>query len=365
MYKIRNSLLNPEKMSYVKEGVNYDIQLNCNEGINPYGFNEDIIKDRSFPYDMWKEYHMPLRLKDRIVEYWAPTTDISTKNIFLSNGSINSLYTISNIFLSENPKVLGVKPQFSEFVTNLKALGYEYEGITLNRENNYELNVDSLIDMISMDHSLIYLDNPNNPTGQFLSVEQIERIVKRAKELGVFLLVDEAFADYMDITESAANLINEYENLIVARTFSKGLGMAGSRVGYSLCSPEIVEAMAMLQDPYIFPEYLEIISIDILDNYEYLKAAIEKIKKTKTMVVENIGNNLKIAVTEMKVPISMVYHVDHNVDLAHEFGIRGISVISGSDFYGLDKSCIRLRVPRLEDSELLISVLKEINENQG
>lgn len=134
---------------------------------------------------MWKEYHMPLRLKDRIVEYWGPTADISTKNIFLSNGSINSLYTISNIFLSENPKVLGVKPQFSEFVTNLKALGYEYEGITLNRENNYELNVDSLIDMISKEHSLIYLDNPNNPIGQFLSVEQIERIVKRAKELGV------------------------------------------------------------------------------------------------------------------------------------------------------------------------------------
>lgn len=362
MYKIRKSLLNTVKVSYVKDQVAYDIKLNCNEGINPYGYNEEILKNIDLSYDSWKNYNHPVKLVEKIVEVWKPYASVNAENVFLSNGSINSLYTISSMFLSEKPKVLGIMPQFTEYVTNLKALGYEYEALQLKEEDNYEIDVEEFISLISNEHSLIYLDNPNNPTGQFISLENIERIVKRAKTLGVFVLVDEAFADYLGYEMSAGSLINQYENLIVARTFSKGLGLAGPRMGYSICSPFINQALSMLQDPYIFPKFLEDVGVKSLSDKDYLQNATKKIRDTKTMVKESIGNNLKIAVTNNSIPICMLYHKNDNVDLAHEFGKRGVGVISGDDFYGLTKNCVRLRVPKLEEMELLLEALKQIDE---
>ena len=94
------------------------------------------------------------------------------------------------------------------------------------------------------------MDNPNNPTGQCIPLEQIEYIVREAAKDNICVLVDEAYGEYMRSENSAITLIKTYDNLIVLRTFSKGFGLAGLRLGYLVARPEIIEEMKKLTSPY-------------------------------------------------------------------------------------------------------------------
>ena len=80
--------------------------------------------------------------------------------------------------------------------------------------------------------NVIYLDNPNNPTGKIIPLEEIEEVVKKAAELDIAVIVDEVYGDFMSKENSSISLINQYDNLLIVRSFSKGFGLAGLRIGY-------------------------------------------------------------------------------------------------------------------------------------
>src|SRR5699024_4459156 len=107
----------------------------------------------------------------------------------------------------------------------------------LSAENKYLFESFSIIFKLQQaDYKLLYLDNPNNPTGQIIPIEEIEFIVKKAAENSTCVIVDEAYGDYMDQQSSAISLVHKYENLFVVRTFSKAYGLAGMRIGYVVAS---------------------------------------------------------------------------------------------------------------------------------
>ena len=88
--------------------------------------------------------------------------------------------------------------------------------------------------MVNIDTSvnLIYIDTPNNPTGQILDKKDAIKLLEYTRNLGIGVIIDEAYGDYLSKEHSCIDLVDKYENLIVIRTFSKGLGLAGIRAGY-------------------------------------------------------------------------------------------------------------------------------------
>lgn len=362
MYKIRKSLLDTEKKSYVKEETIYDIKLNCNEGINPYGFDEKLLEQVDFNYEMWMNYpyHGPLR--EAVIKYWEKFVNLEKENIIFSQGSMGSLHSICSLFLTENPKVIGFVPQFTEFVTNLLAMGYEYVGVPLKAENNYRMVIEDLISQIDESYSFVYLDNPNNPTGYYLELDDVRRLLEHAKSKKVFVIVDEAYGDFVENSRSSVNLLEEFDNLISVRTMSKGFGLAGARLGYIIANKTIINYLDKLQDPYVVPGPVVKLGTLLLQNEHYIEGTMKKISKFKKSLRNTLGENLKMAETIDECPIALLYHINESVDLAHEFGLRGVSVISGDDFYSLKKNCCRLRVPTEEKMEILLDVVKEIEK---
>ena len=83
----------------------------------------------------------------------------------------------------------------------------------------------SVVDAISADTSLVCIDRPNNPTGQTLTLAEVEQILARCEQLGVYCIVDEAYGDFIPREESAVTLGPKYKNIIIVRTFSKGFGL--------------------------------------------------------------------------------------------------------------------------------------------
>ena len=216
--------------------------LDCSLGSNLFGVSHRVL-DAAKEYDwsgVWR-YPDPTYqdLKEKISRFWVEYADLDKRQIQIANGAVVVLERVNKIFVGSGAKVLGYSPQFTEYTTDVEACGGRYEAVLLDPGERFKFHVERLLAKISEDYSLVYIDNPNNPTGQVISLSQVEEITRQASKKGVVVIIDEAYGDYMGKENSAVNLIDKYTNLIVVRSFSKGFGLAGLRIGYGIFSCEL------------------------------------------------------------------------------------------------------------------------------
>lgn len=364
MPKLNPFIKDQPKISYAKETEDESFQIDCSAGCNPYGFSPSVrralgtlTEDDSSFFD----YPHGMELKRAIAEYWLPYACLDTENIQLCGGSIDGIYLSNLLFQRDGAEALGICPQFSDYVLNARLLGYKYRGINLTAEENYRFYADRLLNAIVPELSLIYIDNPNNPTGQVIAKSDMKLILEKAGEYDICVIADEAYGDYFPRGESAATLIRDFDNLIVLRTFSKGLGLAGIRAGYILTNRELRAQFDKISNPYVISQPSRILAQASLLDEEFLKECLATFAESKTAIRGCTGERLHMAHTLDACPIMLLWHSDTSADLALEFMRRGVKVYSGADFETLDKNSARLRVPEKKHLERLLPVIKEIN----
>lgn len=137
----------------------------------------------------------------------------------------------------------------------------------------------------------------NNPTGQSLEKKDAIKLLKYAKKYGIGVVIDEAYADYISKEESCINLVNEYDNLIVIRTFSKGLGLAGLRLGYIISNQAICNELNKITSPYNGSQISRKLAIQALKDNNFLENCIKKIMVNKERLIKSLPQNIKIATT--------------------------------------------------------------------
>lgn len=255
--KISPSLREQEKISYASDVINVpEGGIDCNEGCNPYGFPpalEEAMAD--FDIKRFGPYPHSHAIYDGLREYWKGYSDIEPENVLLADGSISALYVIFGLFQAPGAVVLGNAPTFSDAEMAARMLGMEWRAVALNPDRNYRFDPDAFVEQITDDVTMIYIDNPNNPTGQVINLYAIEKILDRALEVGAGVVIDEAYGDFMPNQNSAMTLTEEYPNLIMVRTMSKAFGLAGLRVGYIIAGKPIIRYMKKLRDPYMVSEF--------------------------------------------------------------------------------------------------------------
>lgn len=366
-FSVKKHFLNFQKMSYIKEGEanmnTIEGVIDCSHGTNPYGYSKainnginilkisDINNYPSYPY---------LELRKKISEYWADVVEISSDNIRLGNGSINIINTINKIFIEEGSYVLGYCPQFTEYITNVRSYGGIYEYVELKEQDNYKFNSNDLINEMSKDHKIVYIDNPNNPTGQIIPITELNKIIEKAEKMNICVIVDEAYGDFMEKENSAINLVNKFSNLFVVRTFSKGFGLAGLRVGYVVCSEQLLEYYQKVDMPFSVNTLSYNIVKIALNNKKFIKESIRKIKDMKILFINSLSK-IEVLETDLGIPIMVLKHPNDEVDLHEVFLKHKVLTESGEDFIGLGKSFVRLRIP--SKIEELIEIIKNIELN--
>ena len=124
---------------------------------------------------------------------------------------------------------------------------------------NYRFEVEDILSLITDDISMVYVDNPHNPTGQVIPLSRIRRVADLCAEKGIMLIVDEAYGGFMDEEESSVNL--DHENVVSLRSFSKSWGMASLRAGYAVVrDQELRELYNKVCPPFpLSPDLLELI----------------------------------------------------------------------------------------------------------
>ena len=171
---------------------------------------------------------------------------------------------------------------------------------------------------------------------------------------------------------SAVRLCEKYPNLVVVRTMSKGFGLAGMRVGYIIACKELIHCMNKMVNPYMVGELSREVAAEALKHHEFIaksKKAFAGMKKEirKTLGCtkhnpEGASGRLHMAETLDTNSLLLLYHDDKNINLKDEFFARGVLVIDGYDFKGLDSTAARVRLPKKRDFPKLLKAIKEINQ---
>ncbi|MCC3867118.1 aminotransferase class I/II-fold pyridoxal phosphate-dependent enzyme [Terrisporobacter mayombei] len=254
-YKVSRCIVEETFLSYAKEENLSEICIDCYGGINNITFSTNVKNAfEKLNYSALKNYPRGNSLKESIKSYWSRRVDLSFNNIILTEGSINGIYLCNKLFLKPDDNVLGYTPQFPEYAMDVKMHGGNFNYYALKEENNHVFNENEFIKLINKTHKLIYLDNPNNPTGQIISLKQIEKIIKLSKNHDIVVIVDEAYGDYMNTENSAINLINKYDNIIILKTFSKFFALAGIRAGYMIVPNNFYNLINKISNPYCINE---------------------------------------------------------------------------------------------------------------
>lgn len=237
-----------------------------------------------------------------------------------------------------------------------------YVPVMLRQEENYKIIPERIIEVLDNDVSLIYLDNPNNPTGQNIPLQDLRRILEAAKVRNICVVADEAYGDYLPMEESAMNLINEFDNLIFIKTLSKGMGLAGMRAGYLVATPEIVASITKIGTPYCISGLSRKMAVAAMSDKSFIENSRQKTKDIKLRVMACTGNKLHMAETLDTCSICFLYHDDPNYDLSAAFTQFGVKTVAGNDFEGMGINTVRLRMPSAQGEEALLQAVKAINQ---
>lgn len=174
-------------------------------------------------------------------------TDTKVSQITLGNGSNDLLDIIARTFVSGDDAIIYSQYAFIAYPMITKMVGATGVEVPAKR---YGHDLDAMLDAVNNTPNarLVYIANPNNPTGSLLSSDEIREFVS-AVPAHVLVVLDEAYIEYTPESNNRA-LLDEFDNVIVVRTFSKAYGLAGLRIGYALSHPDVADMINRVRQPF-------------------------------------------------------------------------------------------------------------------
>lgn len=198
---------------------------------------------------------------------------VSPGQIVPGNGSNDVLDLIGLCFL--DPSVSAVYSQYAFVVYPIMVQYLGAKAIEVPARN-WGHDLDAMLAAIREDTRIVFIANPNNPTGTWVGHAEMHRFLKQVRE-DVIVVLDEAYTEFdegNDCVDSLA-LLREFPNLIVVRTFSKAYGLAGLRVGFSVSSPQLANIINRVREPFNVNTLAQMAAVEVLKDAEYLQKSIE------------------------------------------------------------------------------------------
>jgi histidinol-phosphate aminotransferase len=210
-------------------------------------------------------------------------TTLTSENIWAANGS-NEI--IQSLFLAfGKSSALGFTPSYS--MHPLIAKVCQVSWIAGTRNSDFSLNIDSAIEQIKVAQpALTFITTPNNPTGESITIEEIEVLAKSVPGL---LVVDEAYAEFSDEV-SAVTLIEKYPQIVVIRTMSKAFAFAGARVGYLVANPSVISALFLVRLPYHLSALTQAAAEVALDFQGELLGTVSQLRIAREKMAIDLAN---------------------------------------------------------------------------
>ena len=345
---IKSSVQNIEAYHVPKnEDIENDyIKLNQNE--SPFDLTIEMkekILDK-LKNESWNRYPSikPMGLIKKIANY----SNFNENGITIANGSNEILEMIFLATCNKGDKILTLNPTFPVYKRLASIM--ELDLIELGFLNNYKYDLDSL-NANAKDAKLIVISNPNSPTGTILSLNEIEEIVKASNCL---VVIDEAYYEFSKIT--AKDLIEKYDNVVIVRTFSKALGLAGLRLGYILGKPNYIEQIEKTKLPFSVGIFQNIACNIALDNNLLFNKTIEEIITERKRMFDFLSSKADLKVIESYSNFILIELLNHKVKDLFDYLYENKIIIRSFD-NPIINNAIRLTIGTSSENDVFTKYL--------
>jgi len=261
-------------------GLDDVIKLASNE--NPYGSStkvEKAIIEEFQNIAVYPDgYARELRIKT------ADHLGVKAEQLIFGNGSDEVILIICRSFLTEKDNIVTADPTFSQYAHNAVIEGAEIKTVPLD---NGVHDLDKMLKQIDENTKMIFVCNPNNPSGTYVNEETFTSFLKKVPK-DVLVISDEAYCEYVTAEDypNTLPLLNEYPNLMILRTFSKAYGLASLRVGYGVASAELIKEIDPGRGPFNTNTIAQKAALTALDDQEFIQSCYEKNKQEMKKYVE-------------------------------------------------------------------------------
>ncbi len=348
-------LLNPALQNIatyrVEGGQQAEIKLNQNESPFdvPMWLKEEIISE--FVKEPWNRY--PDILPYKGMKAYAEFLGVLPDSVMMSNGSNEMLYTIFLACLGPGRTVLIPAPSFSLY--EKIALLLQSRIVTVPMLPGLEFDTDAILRVARDEHvDFIVLSTPNNPTSKSLSFDEIRLITESSDAI---VLVDEAYIEFSR-QRSILELINRQPNLIVLRTMSKALALAGIRIGFAIANPLLMAELAKPKIPFASGRLAEITLTHVLANYSLVNDAVSYILHER----DHIYNEL-LSISGVEPFLSdtnfLIIRINDAGSVFKSLQSEGILVRNVSG-YPLMENCLRFNVGLVDENKRLIEIIRSL-----
>ncbi len=288
----------------------------------------------------------------RLASALAAAHSVGPDSILVGNGSVELIWLLAQTYLQAGDTALIVGPTFGEYAAGVLRTGAAVLQIDASEQRAFVPDVDGLAAAIrEVAPRVVFICNPNNPTGQVLEQDDIRRLLAALGD--GLLLVDEAYVDLADGVESVTPLLREDGRLVVLRSLTKSHGLAGLRLGYLVAAEAITAAVGQAQPPWTVNALAQAAGIAALGDDEYLLAGQRLARRARARLVDGF-ENLGLACVPTRTSYWLV-RVGDGRHVRDELLRRGIMVRDCRSF-GLP-AYIRVAARPMDECDRLLAVL--------
>ncbi len=311
---------------------------------------------------MERVIHYPEPHSIRFLKELAAFLNIKAEYLIVSNGAVELIYQLINR-MKPNKTLIPV-PSFSEYEYAVKSIGGKIEYCYSDKKNGFKIDLDKIIASLGR-VDLLFLCNPNNPTGTLIEADRIKILLEHAYSEDVFVVIDEAFIDFVINKDrySVFDLVSNYNNLFILRSMTKFYAIPGLRLGYGIANPSLINLLKKNRDPWSVNSLAQIAGEFVLNKDDYCQQTIAENRIAREYLFNELKkikglNPFKPTANYIFIDISQTaYSASKLTDILAK---NKILIRNCSSYHGLDENYIRVAVKSRRSNEKLLNVLKSI-----
>mgnify|MGYP001158205264 FL=1 len=332
------------------DGKNKIVKLSSNE--NPFGPSDKILSPLNHKFDLHRYPEISgITLRSELAKFH----NINAEQIVLGCGSDENLLFAALSFCQPGDEIIHAHHGFEMYPIISKVVGAVSK---LAKEENYKVSVQSICDQITPATKLIYIANPNNPTGSYLTKKDLRELISKVPN-HIIVVIDGAYAEYVQEEDYDCDfsLVKEFENVICTRTFSKVYGLAGIRLGWCYSSIKVANILNKVKGPFNTNSFAQHLAMIALKDQDHIKKVLntnkenkiwfeKELERMKFKYIQSFANFVFIELTELKAN-----------NIASNLLENGI-IIRQLNSYQLPH-CLRITIGSLDDMKKIVSVLEK------
>lgn len=333
--------------------------IDFSSNVNPLGPPESVV--RAIKDNLWRISYYPDDQGKELKEILADKFEAEENLFIIGNGSTEIIKIFSETFIGKGDKVVIPAPTYSEYGYQARIRGAVVEFIPPKEDLSFD--VERILSSLESGVRVLFLCNPNNPTGRGLERKVIQRILEAAWEGDVHIFLDEAYVDFGE--KPPLSRPWEYDNLLVSRSLTKLYTLPGLRLGYAMAGEKIVRQLERLRIPWNVNVLAQIAGAAALSDSTFVRETRRFLKKEKELFQKELSNTGLLPLpSETNFFLVRLEGLISSPELKARLLDRRILIRDCSSFESLGTNYIRLSVKLRGDNLRLVREVKKLLEGR-